>query len=199
MPTFKVTLCAFTSALLIGCAGIGVTSTSDPAEKLRDAYYLTERADRPLVAERLIREALDIYARNNDQLGIAEAYKQYGLFFSSDSLAGKWSTYYKNNGFLDKTVSYDGRYTKAIEYLEKARAILRELQKYDALTNVNYNLALANYRAGQQGAACDAFMRTAESYRQNIEHNPGAKPIYPNGYASFPEFLDAAKQRFGCA
>src|SRR5581483_10231032 len=133
MPTFKVTLCAFTSALLIGCAGIGVTSTSDPAEKLRDAYYLTERADRPLVAERLIREALDIYARNNDQLGIAEAYKQYGLFFSSDSLAGKWSTYYKNNGFLDKTVSYDGRYTKAIEYLEKARAILRELQKYDAL------------------------------------------------------------------
>jgi tetratricopeptide (TPR) repeat protein len=177
---------------------VGVVSTSDPAQKLQDAYYLLEHQDRPLIAERLIREALDLYARSKDELGIAEAYKYYGIFFSSRALSGKWSTYYQSNGFLDKSVEYDKRFAKALEYLQKAASIYSAREQYDKLTNVNLNVAFANIGAGELQAACEAFIRSGESYRINIDRNPTVKPIVPKGYESFPEFLESARKRYGC-
>src|SRR6267378_1202521 len=79
-----------------GCAAFGVPATTDPAGKLRDATALFDRQDRPLPAERLIREALELYQKNGDQLGVAEAYRTYGFFFRSGSVGGKWSKFYRN-------------------------------------------------------------------------------------------------------
>jgi tetratricopeptide (TPR) repeat protein len=199
MRVFRVSLSAVLLVLLSACAGVGVVSTSDPAQKLLDAYYLLEHEDRPLIAERLIREALDIYARNKDELGIAEAYKYYGIFFSSASLSGKWSTYYQSNGFLDKSVAYDKRYAKSLEYLQKAGTVFSAREHYDKLANVNFNAAFANLGAGDRKEACAAFDRSGESHRMNIERNPTSKPIVPKGYSSFPEFLEATKARYGCS
>src|SRR5439155_17074841 len=55
-----------------GCAAFGVPPTRDPATKLRTATWLFDRQDRPLPAERIIREALELYQKDGDQLGIAE-------------------------------------------------------------------------------------------------------------------------------
>src|SRR5436190_669032 len=107
---------------LAGCAGVGVVATDDPAAKLHDAAYLYSKAGRPLIAERLIRQAIDLYEKNNDQLGLAEAYRQYGLFFLSPSIQ-KWNKVYRDSGFLDKSATFDTRYAKSIEYFEKAAAI----------------------------------------------------------------------------
>src|SRR5438094_2651181 len=95
-----------------GCAAFGVPATSDPAGKLRDATALFDRQDRPLPAERLIREALEVYQRNGDQLGVAEAYRTYGFFFRARSVGGKWSKFYRDNGFLDRSETFDTRYMK---------------------------------------------------------------------------------------
>ena len=65
-----------------------------------------------MIAERLIREAIE----------------------------GKWSKHYRDNGFLDKSASFDARYGKSIEYLEKARIIFADYKRFDALTNVNLNM-----------------------------------------------------------
>jgi len=123
-----------------GCAAFGVPATSDSAGKLRDATALFDRQDRPLPAERLIREALEVYQRNGDQLGVAEAYRTYGFFFRARSVGGKWSKFYRDNGFLDRSATFDTRYMKSIEYFEMARAIFSAHQRFDALTNVDLNM-----------------------------------------------------------
>jgi hypothetical protein len=48
-------------AAVVGCSAIGVPKSSDPATKLRQANELFVKQDRPLPAERLIQEALELY------------------------------------------------------------------------------------------------------------------------------------------
>lgn len=134
---FFVLFCVL-SGVITGCAGIGVIATSDPAVKLSDASYLQDN-DRPLIAERLIREATEIYQRKNDQLGLAESDMAYGHFFMSPTIEGKWSNFYRDKGFLDKSATYDSRYEKAIEYFEKALPVLKAHQRYDRMTNAYAN------------------------------------------------------------
>jgi polar amino acid transport system substrate-binding protein len=55
-----------------------VVATSDPAVKLRDAQILYAEQQRPLIAERLIREAIQIYEERGDTLGLGHAYRSYG-------------------------------------------------------------------------------------------------------------------------
>ncbi len=182
-----------------GCAGVGISATSDPAVKLNDAGDLFERQDRPLPAERLIREAIEIYQERNDQLGLAEAYRTYGFFFRSPSIEGKWSKHYRENGFLDKSTTFETRYAKSIEYFEKARAIFVEVKRFDALTNVDLNMGFTYVAMGDRDAACKAFDRSLESYRENLRVTAGAKPVVPRGFTSYEEFLADRKKRYGCA
>jgi tetratricopeptide (TPR) repeat protein len=183
---------------LTGCAGVGVIATSDPAAKLNDAGDLFDRQDRPLIAERLIREAIDTYQSNKDQLGLAEAYRTYGFFFRSPSIEGKWNKYYRENGFLDKSATFDSRYTKSIEYFEKARTIFADNKRFDALTNVDLNMGFTYVAMGNSPAACQAFDKSAESNRENLRQNPTAKPALPKGFSSYEAFVADRKKQYGC-
>lgn len=184
---------------LTGCAGVGVVATSDPSAKLRDAGDLFDRQDRPLIAERLIREAINTYQSNNDQLGLAEAYRTYGFFFRSRSINGKWNKYYRENGFLDKYATFDSRYSKSIEYFEKAGVIFTDNKRFDALTNVDLNMGYTYVEMGNLPAACQAFDKSVESNRENLRQNPTASPVLPKGFASYENFEADLKKQYGCA
>lgn len=183
---------------LSGCAGFGIVATSDPAAKLNDAGDLFGRQDRPLPAERLIREAIEIYQEQKDQLGLAEAYRTYGFFFRSPSIEGKWNKHYRENGFLDKAATFETRYAKSIEYFEKARSTYAENKRFDALTNVDLNMGFTYVAMGNRDAACQAFDRSVESYRENSRQTAGARPVVPRGFASYEEFVADRKKRYGC-
>ena len=183
---------------LTGCAGVGVVATSDPAAKLRDAADLFDRQDRPLIAERLIREAINTYQSSNDQLGLAEAYRTYGFFIRSPSIEGKWNKYYRENGFLDKSATFDSRYMKSIEYFEKARTIFADNKRFDALTNVDLNMGFTYVAMGNRAAACQAFDKSVESNRENLRQNPAAKPALPKGFSSYEAFVADWKKQYGC-
>jgi tripartite-type tricarboxylate transporter receptor subunit TctC len=185
-------------ATFSGCAGFGVVATSDPAAKLRDAGDLFDRQDRPLIAERLIREAIDIYQSNNDQLGLAEAYRTYGFFFRSPSIEGKWNKFYRENGFLDKSAAFQTRYEKSIEYFEKARTIFAASNRFDALTNVDLNMGFTYVAMGNRPAACQAFDRSVESNRENLRQNPTARPALPKGFSSYDDYVTNRKKQYGC-
>ncbi len=206
MPLSEVTVSKALATVLVaaallgtsGCAGFGIVATSDPAAKLSDAEDLFDRQDRPLPAERLIREAIDIYQEKNDQVGLAGAYRTYGFFFRSPSVEGKWNKIYRANGFLDKSATFETRYAKSIEYFEKARAIYAENKRFDRLTNVDLNMGFSYAGMGNKDAACNAFDRSLESYRENLRQTPGARPIVPRGFASYEEFLADVKKRYAC-
>jgi tetratricopeptide (TPR) repeat protein len=186
------------SVIVAGCAGIGTIAISEPAAKLRDAEDLFGRQDRPLIAERLIREAVESYQRRNDQLGLADAYRTYGYFLRSSAVEGKWGNYYRENGFLDKSASFDARYEKSIEYLEKARTIFAEYKRFDALTNVNLNIGFTYEVMGYGAAACEAFDRSLENNRDNLRQISKAKIALPQGFSTYEEFLAPHRERAGC-
>ena len=186
------------SVFFAGCAGFGTFALSDPATKLRSAGDLFDRQDRPLIAERLIREAIASYRKKDDQLGLADSYKTYGFFFRSPAIEGKWSQHYRENGFLDKSATFEGRYEKSIEYLEKARTIFAQYRRFDALTNVNLNMGFTYEVMGYGAAACEAFDRSLENNRDNLHQNPKGKMALPKGFATYEDFLAPHRERAGC-
>jgi tetratricopeptide (TPR) repeat protein len=189
-------LCAL-AAVLAGCAGAGFVAKSDPAAKLHDASDLFERQGRPLFAEKLIREAIVSYEGTDNELGLANAYRTYGFFFRSASVEGNWSEHYRKDGFLDKSATFDGRYEKSVEYLEKARKIFADYKRFDALTTVNLNIGFTYEVMGYRDAACEAFDRSVENNRDNLQISR-ARVALPQGFATYEEFLAPHRQRAGC-
>ena len=196
MLAFRV-LCVCVLSILCGCAGIAPDAKLDTQSKLREAVDLYANQDRPLVADRLIREATETYLSSGDQLGLAEAYRTYGFFLRSQSVEGKWSKYYRENGFLDRSVSFDTRYEKSIDYLEKARAIFERYGRFDALTNVNLNIGFTYEVLGNLDAACRAFDRSAGNNRDSLE-SAKMKVALPKGVATYEDFLAPHRKRAGC-
>ena len=184
-----------------GCAAFGVVESSDPLVKLNDAEDLFMRQDRPLPAERLIREAIAIYQERDDALGLGHAHREYGDLLRSPAVA-KWEKVYRRDGFQDKTVTFDNRlakasefYRKALMHYERAEQQFRETGKYDALTNVYFNMAWSHYMLDDRGKACGYYDRTIDAYNENMRRNPSAKPY---GGGSMSDIVSSAKRRAGC-
>lgn len=126
---------------------MGVIATSDPHTKLNDAEELFMRQGHPLPAERLIREAMAIYQERDDPHGLGNANREYGDFLRSAAVA-KWEEVYRRDGFLDKSITFENRlakasdfYRRALTYYQRAEQEHRKAEKYDALTNVYFNMA----------------------------------------------------------
>jgi hypothetical protein len=198
MLTFPLVLLLAFSLSAAACAAFGVPATSAPATKLRDATALFDQQDRPLPAERMIREAMDLYQAAGDEVGVAEACRTYGFFFRSPSVAAKWSNHYRENGFFDRSATFDTRYARSVEYFERARRIYAARQQFDALKNVDLSVGFTLELMGDRQAACQAFDRSRQDNAEWARHNPGAKIELPRGFRTYEEFLATHKQRVGC-
>ncbi len=184
-------------AVLTGCSAMLVPASDDPATKLKQATSLFDRQDRPLPAERLIREAIDIYNKENNQLGLADAYRTYGFFFRSASIE-KWHKHYKESGFLEKSATFDTRYDKSIEYFEKAKNIFTSYKKFDDLVNVDLNMGFTYEFAGNKAGACKAYEASISSSREYSRLNPNSKLIVPKGYSSYEDYANTHRKRLKC-
>jgi tetratricopeptide (TPR) repeat protein len=188
---------------LVGCAGVGVIASSDPLTKLNDAEDLFMRQNRPLIAERLIREAIAIYQENDDPHGLGNAHREYADLLLSPSVTGNWQKFYRENGFQDKSVTFENRknkaseyYVKALEYYARAESRLREANRFDSLTNVYFNMGWSAYRLDDRTKSCAFYDKALEAYLENIKHNPEAKPYSPTG--SVPQLIQNRKKGVGC-
>jgi len=105
--------------LLLGCAGVGVFESNDPLVKLNDANHLYSKQNRPLIAEKLIFEAITIYASNHDNHGLGNSHREYGDLLLSPSIS-EWEKVYRESGFYDESVTFDNRAEKAKEHYKTA-------------------------------------------------------------------------------
>jgi tetratricopeptide (TPR) repeat protein len=192
------------TVVLFGCAGIGVVQTSDPDAKLSDAYELFRRQDRPIIAERLIREAIDIYRQREDALGLAHSHRQYAELLRSDSVI-HMEKFYRERGFQDKSITFENRISKSEEYLRRALEFyvraeqqFQRAERFDALTNVYYNMAWSNYMLNNNEEACRLFDRSLEAHAENLRRNPDAQVNFPSSFASAADTLAAAKRTVRC-
>jgi tetratricopeptide (TPR) repeat protein len=190
---------------LIGaCTAVGVVSTGDPLTKLNDAAVLYGRKDRPLPAEKLIREAIAIYQREDDAHGLGIAYREYGDLLRSAAVIN-WESEYRRDGFLDRSINFDNRLEKANEFYRKALDSLElgakqreSTGRYDALSNVYYNMAWAHLALGETSQVCEDFDHALGAYMENTRRNPAAKPMHSPAFGSAAEEIAYRKRQAGC-
>lgn len=184
--------------ILQGCAAALVPLTNDPIEKLNWATELYNNQGRPLPAERLIIEAIDICNESNDTSCLGFAYIEYAFFFSSWSVE-KWQKHYKESGFFDKTATFENRHAKSRGYFEKAISKFKDAKKYDALTNAYFSLG-ANYHHTTKNhkKECESYVKSLEYNLLNLKANPAADVYLPDGYTSYKEYITFIQKTAKC-
>lgn len=199
MRSIRILVISCSLLFLTACAGFGIVASSDPLTKLNDAEDLFMRQGRPLPAERLIREAMDIYQERNDPHGLGNAHREYADLLRSPAVV-KWEKVYRKSGFRDTSVTFDNRFNKASEYYSKALEYYRRAEKqhkdtsrFDALTNLYFNMGWSSLMLDDRKGACAYYDSALEAYSENIKRNPGAKP-----QGSIPNAVSSEKQRAGC-
>jgi len=194
----KKIICLLVLMLVIsGCAAIGVPMTFNPDSKLSYAISLLD-LDRPLPAEPLIQEAMHIYKKRGDDLGLANAYRTYAFFLQSKAVEN-WGKGYQRRGFMDKTVTFDNRYQKAIEYFEMSRDIYKQYSDYAMLTNIYLSIGKSYYfKFKDKKTACNNFTKSLECHLKFKEENPGETVELPEGFSSYEDYISAVKKEAGC-
>ena len=195
----RLFIAGLSSFVFTGCTAFGVAASSDPLTKLNDAEELFQAQGRPLPAEKLIREAMDIYQERDDPHGLGNAHREYADLLRSPAVT-KWEKVYRENGFRDPSVTFDNRVAKAAEYYSKAIGFYaraekqhKDARRFDALTNVYFNMAWSYLQLDDRKNACANYDSAMDAYLENVKHNPGAKPR-----GSVPQAVSAAKRRAGC-
>lgn len=183
---------------LVACSAALVPATNDPAKKLSHAKNLLNN-DRPLPAERLIGESMEIYRARNDGYGLAIAHYDYATFLSSD-VVGNWeSTWFRENGFRNTSADYGSRFEEAANYFELAAKGFVDSEKFDDAANAYLDLALKQSRNGNRDLACLAFDDSLNSYRAYQRKNPNSEIRgVLEGYDSFEDMVLTVSEGGGC-
>ncbi len=79
----RATVLTFVISLLCSCAGVGFLATSNPDTKLAQSWAMMDQG-RCGLAELTIRDAMQIFEKDSNQRGIADAYLYYGLLYKHD-------------------------------------------------------------------------------------------------------------------
>jgi tetratricopeptide (TPR) repeat protein len=185
-------------ATLVGCATLFRSAPEDPSAKLKEAAELFSSKDEPVRAEVLLHDVVAVCEKNQDDLGLAEAYRQFGLFYRSNTV-NQFETYYLKQGFLDKTVKFSTRYEKSIEYFNKAKDLFAANKQYAVLSNLQISLAKTYDLMNQHENACTAFDQGLENHLAfKRSAAPDALELRAEEIANYEEYIGIMKKQAGC-
>ncbi|MDH4162133.1 MAG: hypothetical protein OEW15_05515 [Nitrospirota bacterium] len=182
---------------LAGCATLGSRSSDDPALMLRQAAELYSSESDPVHAEQLIRDAMTIAVTRKDLAGLAESYRQYGLFFRSTAV-GRFEAHYRDDGFLDRDAAFDARYENSIRYLRAAEVLFAKLRRFDALSEVYAGMAKTFLLMNNMPEACEAFDLSISNHSEHQKALAAASETPVKDPDPENEYLKAMKQQAGC-
>lgn len=182
---------------LIGCATIFGRSTDDPAVKLEWASEHFTVRDEPVQAEKLLGEAVELYRKKGDTLGLAEAYRQYGLFLRSNAVS-RYEQYYRSEGFRDRTIHFTNRYQKAIDFFKQSRELFAEHRRYDKLSNIDISLAKTYAHLNRSLEACESLGASLGNYAAYKREHPDLKEFHAEEVADYEEYVGILKQQLAC-
>lgn len=183
----------FLAAVLPACA----RSTKDPSVMLQWASEEFTKKEDPVKAEEWLQQALEINRKKMDKPGLAETYRQYGLFLRSNAVT-KHQEHYNRVGFLDESVKFTNRYQKAADYFVRSRDLFEELKQYDTLSTVHISLAKTYAHLGRQLEACDSLTKGLASYNAYKKANPDVKQFRAEEVADYEEYIGIVRQQLAC-
>ena len=168
-----------------------VPETSDPNRKLAQAYSLMAH-QRFLPAERLIREALDIYTKQGDEVGMAEAHHAFGNFYKNELYHTKFAATYKWLG------TYDGTYMKSIDNFATAKRLFEKNQNDVGVTKSLVGLGNAYSVRGEKDKACENYNAALRSWEAARARDPSVRAPILTQYRDAEELINAFRQKEGC-
>ena len=185
---------------LTGCSAVGVVETNDPHEKIEQAIYLLISENRPIPADKLLAQAINIFEQQHDQMGLVRAYRARGHFLLSDSVKNN-SKFFINHGFFIDGDVYNKREEKAIEYFLKIRAILdgdtRPL--YSAKTQINMTLTEMYAKYSDTPKNVCKYLKDATFYHSKLEEESNGQNVAPlSGYNRFIDFKSKYTTKYQC-
>lgn len=195
-------LALMSGVLLTSACSFSLPESSNPDTKLQMArdYQNKQQA---LPAERLLMEAMKEYELNENTEGLAESYREFGLFLKSPQVTAKEQTY-RSAGFLNTSISFDNRIEKGNEYLalaneqyQKALTRAQSQKQYDKLPMLYYKQAQTYQQLGNTQQACASYDKSREAFAENAVRGFAASSI-PEGYSSFDEAIRTAKYSAHC-
>jgi len=166
--------------VLLSCAGIGIPDSSDPHKKL-DYAFLAMNEGRHIPAERLIKGAIELFQKNNNEEGLAEAYFIYGLYYKY----GRWTR---------------GKPMISIE--KSVEAFQIAISKYKEL-GINMGVAkgyfsLANAYSGLENIVkqCELYDESLIYYQKGLR-GVNEKPFSINkNFEDFPQMVNSFKDKY---
>ena len=135
--------------LVSGCAGVGLVATSDPDEKIQQAYVLMAQ-DRAILAKDLIGQALKTYEETGNKLGMAEAYHAYGNLYISNS--------------------NDSGYVEAINSFKKSQSIFNEAGSEIGVIKSMVGIANSSRLRNENSKACAYYKSALSRYELGKEN-----------------------------
>ena len=181
-------------ALIAGCAA---RSTNDPALKLSWAAEEFNRNENPIAAEELLQDALQTYRKQMNRVGLAETYRQYGLFLRSLAVS-KSKEHYQRVGFLDETVRFNNRYDKAIEYFNKSKDIFAEQNLPGPLSDIYISIAKTYALMNRAPESCESLDKGRKSYASLKGVKTEAREAGVEDAANVDAYITLLQKQMGC-
>ncbi|OGX32252.1 MAG: hypothetical protein A2787_04760 [Omnitrophica WOR_2 bacterium RIFCSPHIGHO2_01_FULL_48_9] len=196
MSPFIIAIFLIIPVTFFGCAGIE-TPALTPQQNVQHAAALLKDGQ-PLPAERLLAITMNQSQEKNDEAGLALAYETYAEFLQSPMVA-QWERYYRNNGFVDSSVTFDNRNEKSRDYWHRAVELYVKNAAYGQAADVYLNLAtLEVFNFKNRRRACENFTLSLENNKKFTESHPGEAVIPPPGYATLEDYIAASRKQLLC-
>lgn len=176
---------------IIGCTGVGFVATSDPNKKLAQANALMDQ-DRALLAEDVIKQALEIFQKDGDELGMADAYHTYGNLYKHTSYHVTWAAKFKELG------TYDGTYMKSISNYEKAIKLFEKNNEETGVVKCLVGIGNAYAGRGENEKECKYYKEALSRYQSaKKEGRLNREPvIFDKRYNNLGELIEAFIQGY---
>lgn len=87
---------------------------------------------------------------------------------------------------------------KSTEYFERAQVIHQELEDYDLVSHLQFNIGVNFALSDRSPRACSAFDQSLAAYKAEKKRRPEHDPALPSGITSFDDFITKAKLEARC-
>ncbi|MDR3526566.1 MAG: hypothetical protein P4L57_04735 [Rhizomicrobium sp.] len=192
LASSTVLVCAM---LLAGCEAVGIPPTGDPEVKLSQAELLMSGAGYLMQARRLTEQAITLFEQRGDKVGLARAYREYGLIALGGGMTDNPALVRDPNAPLEPSPEDLNR---AEDALKRALDLAVETDQRYLAANIHFVLGNIAMLRGIPQRGCAHYSAALTGFRHAQTTLPGVKLELPAGAKDPVEFVERAAKEAGC-
>jgi hypothetical protein len=188
-------LTGWVAAATLAASGhaLAADTAKDAMQKIGSATSYLDKLGRPVPAEEDLRDAEAICKTLHDDACLAQVWRAWGYYFRSDALAQWKGAKVYGPALYDKSVTFEQRYDRSLEYYDKALALYATLNDTHWIANIEMQKAFAYERSRRIHQACLSL----QASREADQKYGNGKSLGPPG-KTFAQYLDELGSALHC-